>query len=364
MAEVRLKNIYKSYDGKKNAVNDVSFEIRDKEFVVLVGPSGCGKTTILRMIAGLEDISGGELYIGEKLVNDITPSGRDIAMVFQNYALYPHMTVYQNMAFGLKVRGMKRTDIRQRVIEAADVLEIGHLLNRKPRAMSGGQRQRVAIGRAIVRDPKVFLFDEPLSNLDAKLRVQMRVELQKLHARLQVTMLYVTHDQVEAMTLGDRIVVLKDGEISQIGTPYELYNKPKNLFVAGFIGTPPMNFIPGRIDEKFRFVSALKDIKIDLSDQLSTKPELKGKKVHLGIRAEDIYHDPSDSNGLVQVYRQSIHALEHTGSESLLHFECNTGDLIAKTKPDHGLTRGDEVDWYFDISRIQFFDGETGQVIK
>jgi multiple sugar transport system ATP-binding protein len=367
MAEVQLKRICKSYDGLKNVVNHVSFHVRDKEFVVLVGPSGCGKTTVLRMVAGLEEITDGEMYIDDKLVNNIPPSERDIAMVFQNYALYPHMTVFQNMAFGLKVRKMPKGEIKKRVEEAAEILEITHLLDRKPRAMSGGQRQRVAIGRAIVRNPKVFLFDEPLSNLDAKLRVQMRVELQKLHAELQVTMLYVTHDQVEAMTLGDRIVVLKDGEISQIGTPYELYNTPDNLFVAGFIGTPPMNFIEGQIKEVEQdvvFSNSNGDLKLSLGRGRYRIEELLGKNIHLGIRAEDIYLGPNETENLVPVFERKIMALEHTGSDSQLHFETGNSNIILKTKPDHGLNRGEEVMIYFDVSKIQLFDTETGLVIK
>jgi len=245
MASVSLKHIYKVYAGGVQAVNDFNLDIDDKEFIVLVGPSGCGKTTTLRMVAGLEEISDGELYIGDRLMNDVAPKDRDIAMVFQNYALYPHMTVYDNMAFGLKLRKMPKAEIETRVNEAAKILGIDHLLNRKPKALSGGQRQRVALGRAIVREPKVFLMDEPLSNLDAKLRVQMRTEITKLHQRLDTTFIYVTHDQTEAMTMGTRIVVMRDGFIQQIDSPQNLYDWPQNLFVAGFIGTPPMNFFNG-----------------------------------------------------------------------------------------------------------------------
>ncbi|MCU7514846.1 MAG: sn-glycerol-3-phosphate ABC transporter ATP-binding protein UgpC [Ignavibacteria bacterium] len=247
MAEVSLKEVTKVYEGGQEAVKGVSLEVKDKEFLVLVGPSGCGKSTTLRMIAGLEDITSGELYIDGRLVNEVSPKDRDIAMVFQNYALYPHMTVYENMAFGLKIRKFPKGEIKQRVEEAARVLEIEHLLTRKPKALSGGERQRVAVGRAIVRRPKVFLFDEPLSNLDAKLRVQMRTEISKLHQRLQATMIYVTHDQTEAMTMGDRIVVMKGGLVMQTDSPLNLYNSPKNRFVAGFIGSPPMNFLEGTV---------------------------------------------------------------------------------------------------------------------
>ena len=247
MASLSLKNIYKVYPNGFNAVKDFNLEIEDKEFIIFVGPSGCGKSTTLRMIAGLEDISSGELWIGDKLVNDVEPKDRDIAMVFQNYALYPHMSVYDNMAFGLKLRKVPKEKIDKAVHEAAKILDIEHLLDRKPKALSGGQRQRVAMGRAIVREPKVFLMDEPLSNLDAKLRVQMRVEISKLHQRLQTTIIYVTHDQTEAMTLGTRIVVMKDGIIQQVDTPQNLYDKPCNLFVAGFMGMPPMNFIDCKV---------------------------------------------------------------------------------------------------------------------
>ena len=249
MASVTLKHIYKIYQGGVTAVSDFTLDIEDKEFIVLVGPSGCGKSTTLRMVAGLEEISEGELYIGDKLVNDVAPKDRDIAMVFQNYALYPHMTVYDNMAFGLKLRKTPKAEIDKRVREAAKILDIEHLLSRKPKALSGGQRQRVALGRAIVREPKVFLMDEPLSNLDAKLRVQMRTEITKLHHRLQTTFIYVTHDQTEAMTMGSRIVVMKDGFIQQVDTPQNLYDYPGNLFVAGFIGSPQMNFFTVKLDQ-------------------------------------------------------------------------------------------------------------------
>ena len=250
MASLSLKNIYKVYPNGFNAVKDFNLEIEDKEFIIFVGPSGCGKSTTLRMIAGLEDISSGELWIGDKLVNDVEPKDRDIAMVFQNYALYPHMTVFDNMAFGLKLRKVPKDEIKRKVEEAAKILDLEKLLDRKPKALSGGQRQRVAMGRAIVRNPKVFLMDEPLSNLDAKLRVQMRIEIAKLHQRLGTTIIYVTHDQTEAMTLGTRIVVMKDGIIQQVDTPQNLYEKPQNLFVAGFMGSPQMNFLDAIVDRK------------------------------------------------------------------------------------------------------------------
>ena len=293
MAEVILKNVRKVYDKDVVAVDDANIEIKDKEFVVLVGPSGCGKSTTLRMIAGLEEISGGDIYIDGTLVNDIPPKDRDIAMVFQNYALYPHMTVYQNMAFGLKLRKYPKDEIDARVQEAADILGIQDLLERKPKALSGGQRQRVAVGRAIVRKPKVFLFDEPLSNLDAKLRVQMRAEISKLHTRLEATMIYVTHDQTEAMTMGDRIVVMKDGRVQQIDAPLSLYNETVNQFVAGFIGSPSMNFISGKLAANGEgLVFDEGNIKIALpasyNDQLG---DHKDQEVVMGIRPEDI-HDP------------------------------------------------------------------------
>ena len=292
MAELKLKNIYKKYPNGFVAVKDFSLDIEDKEFIIFVGPSGCGKSTTLRMIAGLEEITSGELWIGDKLCNDVAPKDRDIAMVFQNYALYPHMTVYDNMAFGLKLRKTPKPEIDRRVREAAKILDIDHLLDRRPKALSGGQRQRVAMGRAIVREPKVFLMDEPLSNLDAKLRVQMRTEISKLHQRLQTTFIYVTHDQTEAMTLGTRIVVLKDGVIQQVDSPSNLYKSPNNLFVAGFIGSPQMNFIETKV------VKQGEDIILAFGNEEIKLPQAKakklvdggyvGKEVIMGIRPEDL----------------------------------------------------------------------------
>ena len=294
MAGVTLQNIYKQFD-KTTVVHDVNLEIKDKEFVVLVGPSGCGKSTTLRMIAGLEEISSGDLYIEGARVNDMAPKDRDIAMVFQNYALYPHMDVYENMAFGLKMRKLSKEEIDKRVKEAAAMLDLGQLLGRKPKALSGGQRQRVALGRAIVREPQVFLMDEPLSNLDAKLRVQMRTEISKLQKRLEITTIYVTHDQTEAMTMGDRLVVMKDGVIQQVGTPSQIYNSPKNIFVAGFIGSPAMNFINGAVREhngQFTFCTA--NIQWILNDEQVKKVrefDYVGKEVLLGVRPEHIQFD-------------------------------------------------------------------------
>src|SRR5579859_2814965 len=294
MAKVTLKNVGKIYGSNVVAVNNVNIEIADKEFLVLVGPSGCGKSTTLRMVAGLEELSGGEIRIDDVLVNDVPPKDRDIAMVFQNYALYPHMTAYENMAFGLRLRKYPKEEIKQRVYEAANILGIQELLNRRPKELSGGQRQRVAVGRAIVRKPKVFLFDEPLSNLDAKLRVQMRAEISKLHTRLQATMIYVTHDQAEAMTMGDRICVMKDGNIMQVAEPLELYNRPANLFVAGFIGSPSMNFFKGRMRRAGDFLDFVEDnaagtpLTLRLPGALAAKAAvLADKPVILGLRPED-----------------------------------------------------------------------------
>src|SRR5437660_6857216 len=290
MAEVALRNIVKTFD-RTPAVAGIDLDIADREFVVLVGPSGCGKTTTLRMVAGLEEATSGEIYIGDQLVNDVPPKDRDIAMVFQNYALYPHMRVFDNMAFGLKLRKFPKTEIKKRVQDAAAILGIEELLERKPKALSGGQRQRVAVGRAIVRQPKVFLFDEPLSNLDAKMRVQMRTEITKLHQRLQATMIYVTHDQVEAMTMGDRIVVMNNGKVQQIDTPLKLYNEPDNLFVAGFLGSPPMNFIDGELKQE-RDAIVFKEMQGGtIQVRFANRPQVReflGKPMLLGIRPEDI----------------------------------------------------------------------------
>jgi len=331
MAVVELKHVSKIYDNKIKVVSDVNLTINDSEFVVLVGPSGCGKSTTLRMIAGLEEISEGGIYIDNKLINDVSPKDRDIAMVFQNYALYPHMTVYENMAFGLKLRKFSKDEIKQRVLDAAKILDLEVLLDRKPKALSGGQRQRVAVGRAIVRKPKVFLFDEPLSNLDAKLRVQMRTEISKLHHKLDATMIYVTHDQTEAMTMGDRIVLMKDGMVQQVDTPMHLYNNPQNKFVAGFIGSPAMNFIEGKIADSngFKFESVNSKLIINLNAEQSNR--LKShvqKNVWLGIRPEDI-HDIND--------------------ESLKDNYCEFENMLEIVEP-----MGNEVHIYFNIDDVQF----------
>ena len=336
MASLSLKNIYKVYPNGFNAVKDFNLEIEDKEFIIFVGPSGCGKSTTLRMIAGLEDISSGELWIGDKLVNDVEPKDRDIAMVFQNYALYPHMSVYDNMAFGLKLRKVPKEKIDKAVHEAAKILDIEHLLDRKPKALSGGQRQRVAMGRAIVREPKVFLMDEPLSNLDAKLRVQMRVEISKLHQRLQTTIIYVTHDQTEAMTLGTRIVVMKDGIIQQVDTPQNLYDKPCNLFVAGFMGMPPMNFIDCKV------VKSGSDILLMFGSHSIKVPDSKAerlialdavdKEVVLGIRPEDIHDEQLFIESSPEsVIDARINIYEMLGAEVYLYFTIDQFDIIYST---------------------------------
>lgn len=348
-------------------IEDISFDIHDTEFLVLVGPSGCGKSTILRMIAGLEDISGGDLFIDEKRVNDLQPKDRDIAMVFQNYALYPHMTVYQNMAFGLKIKKVPKKEIDQRVRKAAETLEITELLERRPGAMSGGQRQRVAIGRAIVRDPKVFLFDEPLSNLDAKLRVAMRVELQRLHKKLNATMIYVTHDQTEAMTLGDRIVVLKDGFIKQIGTPMELYHQPDNIFVAGFIGSPPINFIHGKIikESSLCFYQESSGLKIDLEKlKNETIHKFIDKDVVLGIRPENIRSASNAAGVNFHKVESVVMALEQMGNEILVYSLIGANQVIARFSPDSNLKIDEPANLFFNMDKVQLFDPESEAVIK
>lgn len=368
MASVSLKHIYKKYPGGVTAVSDFNLEIKDKEFLILVGPSGCGKSTTLRMIAGLEEITEGELFIGDKFVNDVAPKDRDIAMVFQNYALYPHMTVYENMAFGLKLRKTTKEEIKRRVEEAARVLDITHLLERRPKALSGGQRQRVALGRAIVREPRVFLLDEPLSNLDAKLRAAMRTELTKLHQKLGTTFIYVTHDQTEAMTMASRIVVMKDGLIQQVDSPQNLYDSPVNLFVAGFIGTPMMNQIHGTItktgDDLF-FNFGKNSLK--LPGDKSNNAELKGyvgKEVIAGIRPECIHDEPmylsSMSESIISV---NVEVAELMGNEILLYLTCAEQNLIARVSPRSGAKSGDVIKVALDVSRIHIFDKDTEKCI-
>ncbi|NUP88413.1 MAG: sn-glycerol-3-phosphate ABC transporter ATP-binding protein UgpC [Candidatus Sumerlaeia bacterium] len=367
MARVQLKSVWKVYPGDVVAVNEVSLDIQDKEFLVLVGPSGCGKSTTLRMVAGLEEITKGEIYIGDRLVNDVAPKDRDIAMVFQNYALYPHMTVYDNMAFGLKLRKFPKHEIKARVQEAARILGIENLLDRKPKALSGGQRQRVAVGRAIVRQPAVFLFDEPLSNLDAKLRVQMRTEISKLHSRLQATMIYVTHDQVEAMTMGDRIVVMKDGVVQQVADPISLYDSPANKFVAGFIGSPPMNFMDGTIEGNgggpvFQEGSVSLTLPPKFKDALAA---YKGRRVVFGIRPEDIM-DPgtqaTEAPGMAKVAAQ-VEVIEPMGAEIYLYLTTGKNPFIARVDP-HVQARIDESKTLvMDLNKAHFFDPETERVI-
>ncbi len=366
MANVELKNLKKIYGKDLLAIKGANVSIKDKEFVVLVGPSGCGKSTLLRMIAGLEEISGGDLYIDEKRVNDLSPKDRDIAMVFQNYALYPHMTVYENMAFGLKLRKYPKAEIKQRVEEAAGILGLEEYLQRRPKEMSGGQRQRVAIGRALVRQPKVFLFDEPLSNLDAKLRVQMRMEIKKLHRQLEATMIYVTHDQIEAMTMGTKIVVLKDGEVQQVDTPMNLFNKPANKFVAGFIGSPSMNFLTGKIvaGEELQFQAG--EVKFGIPDELQLHEKLKpyvGKEIIFGFRPEYLYDKNFETNQQLSVDLDIIiEVAEPVGSETFNYFH------FQGTENQQFCFRGDSAQVYeaqekikvgIDIRRLRFFDAET-----
>lgn len=365
MARVLLKNVTKVFDKKVWAVKDLNVEIADKEFVVLVGPSGCGKSTTLRMIAGLEEVTEGEIYIGERLVNDVPPKDRDIAMVFQNYALYPHMTVRQNMAFGLKLRKYPKKEIDGRVREAADILGIGELLDRKPKALSGGQRQRVAVGRAIVRKPQVFLFDEPLSNLDAKLRVQMRTEISKLHNRLGTTMIYVTHDQMEAMTMGDRIVIQKDGVVHQVDRPLNLYDKPVNKFVAGFIGSPAMNFMNGKLVDGGGLYFDEGNFKVKITAPIAS--ELKpyaGKEVTFGLRPEDIYEKGFSEGAREKAPVQAtLEVLEPMGNELFLYLTTGSNPIVARVDVHETPKVGQKVDLIFDMSKAHFFDAETEKAI-
>ena len=364
MASLSLQHINKTYPNGFQAVKDFNLEIEDKEFIIFVGPSGCGKSTTLRMIAGLEEISGGTLKIGDKVMNDVEPKDRDIAMVFQNYALYPHMTVYDNMAFGLKLRKVPKDQIDKAVREAARILDLEKLLDRKPKALSGGQRQRVAMGRAIVRNPKVFLMDEPLSNLDAKLRVQMRIEISKIHQRLGATIIYVTHDQTEAMTLGTRIVVMKDGVVQQVDTPQHLYEQPGNLFVAGFMGSPQMNFLDAQIAEKGGDLIA-KVGEYDIVIPAAKAKVLKdggyvGKTVVLGIRPEDIH----DSQMFIEAspsvpMTSTVKVYELLGAEVFLYFDVNGTQVTARVDPRTNSKTGDTIKFEFDMEKSHFFDKET-----
>jgi multiple sugar transport system ATP-binding protein len=375
MARVLLENLVKVYPEKNGpgvtAVKKINLEIEDREFMVLVGPSGCGKSTTLRMIAGLEEITSGNVSIGGQVVNNVLPKDRDIAMVFQNYALYPHMTVYENMAFGLKLRRFPKADIDSRVREAATMLGLGDYLRRKPKALSGGQRQRVALGRAIVRKPKVFLFDEPLSNLDAKMRVSTRTEISKLHARLGATMIYVTHDQVEAMTMGDRICVMNDGDIMQVAKPLELYNHPNNLFVAGFIGSPPMNFFKGTLRASGGHVSFVEEnpgapLTIALDEALAGKSSTHlDKPVIFGIRPEAI-HDAltvaSPDPGRVASVK--VEVSEPMGSETLLYLDTGTTSFIARVSPTDKFDAGQKIQVTFDLTHAHLFDASTELALK
>ena len=368
MASLSLKHIYKKYPGGVTAVSDFCLEVQDKEFIIFVGPSGCGKSTTLRMIAGLEEITEGELYIGDKLMNDIAPKDRDIAMVFQNYALYPHMTVYENMAFGLKLRKTPKEEIKRRVEEAAEILGITHLLDRKPKAMSGGQKQRVALGRAIVRNPKVFLLDEPLSNLDAKLRATMRTELTKIHKKVGTTFVYVTHDQVEAMTMATRIVVMKDGFIQQVDTPQNLYDKPVNMFVAGFIGTPQMNFINAVLEKKDEDVYvSFEGHSLKLPVEKANDPaiaEYIGKEVVAGIRPECIHDEPiylsSMSENVIEV---DVDVTELMGAEIYLYLSVGEQNMTARVSSRSQARAGDKVSVAVEAGRIHLFDKDTQKYI-
>ncbi len=377
MANLSLRSIYKKYPGGVVAVSDFNLEIRDREFIIFVGPSGCGKSTTLRMIAGLEEISEGELYIGDRLVNDIAPRDRDIAMVFQNYALYPHMTVFENMAFGLKLRKVPKDEITRKVEEAARILDISHLLDRKPKALSGGQRQRVALGRAIVREPQVFLLDEPLSNLDAKLRAQMRTEISKLHKKLGTTFIYVTHDQTEAMTMGDRIVVMKDGFVQQVDSPQNLYENPCNQFVAGFMGSPQMNFIDGylrKIDGKYNVEFGWNERKQSGKKYYVEIPESKGgeevleeyvdKEIIIGIRPENIHDEEmflsAAKTGIVDA---EVEITELMGAETYLYLSVEGISLTARVSPRSTARPQDTIKVALDPNKIHIFDKETEKTI-
>jgi multiple sugar transport system ATP-binding protein len=369
MAQVTLKNIWKRF-GDLAVVKDVNLVIPDKSFYVMVGPSGCGKSTTLRMIAGLEDISEGEIFIDDRLVNGVPPKNRDIAMVFQNYALYPHMTVYENMAFGLRLRRFPKKEIDERVREAAEILGITHYLERRPKALSGGQRQRVAVGRAIVRKPKVFLFDEPLSNLDAKMRVHMRLEIAKLHKKLQTTIIYVTHDQLEAMTLATQVALMKDGTVQQVAPPLDIYNSPKNKFVAGFLGNPPMNFLEARVSQEGSQVK-LSVGKNGSSTSLEITPEIRknlesyvGKNIVMGIRPEDIYDKVYyQGNGKGRTMSATVEVVEPMGAEKYVYLSSAGNSVVARVSPDNKAYVSQIIDLVVNMENVKFFDAETDAVI-
>jgi multiple sugar transport system ATP-binding protein len=366
MASVTYEHVTKRF-GEVVAVNDLDIKVEDKEFLVLLGPSGCGKTTTLRLLAGLEEPTGGKIYIGERLVNDVPPKDRDIAMVFQSYALYPHMSVYDNMAFGLKLRKTAKVEIERRVKEAAGILGIEELLDRKPRQLSGGQRQRVAVGRAIVREPQVFLMDEPLSNLDAKLRVHARAELSKLHQRLETTFIYVTHDQMEAMTMATRIAVQKDGVLQQLGTPQELYTRPDNLFVAGFIGSPAMNFFEARLvgDGEGMYIDA-RSFRVEVPVERASRLEgYLGKEVIFGLRPEDI-HDPEFCPPEITAGRvkAKVDVTELMGNEVFLYLLTDSKSFIARVDPRTRARVGDEIEAVLNMDNIHLFDPQTEKAIR
>lgn len=369
MAQVILKNISKSYGNMDYAVKDVNIEIKDKEFIALVGPSGCGKSTTLRMIAGLENISSGEIYIENRNVNNIQPKDRDIAMVFQSYALYPHLSVYENIAFSMKLKKDKKYKIENKVNEVAQILGLENILNKKPRELSGGQRQRVALGRAIVRNPKVFLMDEPLSNLDAKLRSSMRSEIIKLHKKLQTTFIYVTHDQIEAMTMADRIVVMKDGVIQQIDTPQKIYDNPKNLFVASFIGVPQINLIDCIVEEIKNYVYLkFNNFRMSLEykkSELLRKKGYIGKEIILGIRPEDIYIKDSINKETINITEimATVELREFMGAEAYLHLNIDEKTIISRVNSKVNLNCGEKVDLYIDNSKVHLFDKKTKNLI-
>lgn len=366
MASVTFKNVNKKF-GDLTIIKNLDIEVQDKEFLVLVGPSGCGKTTALRLLAGLEEITGGEIKIADRVVNDVAPKDRDIAMVFQSYALYPHLSVYDNMAFGLKLRKTPKEDIKRRVNEAADILGIQELLQRKPRQLSGGQRQRVAVGRAIVREPKVFLFDEPLSNLDAKLRVQMRAEISKLHQRLKTTFIYVTHDQTEAMTMATRIAVINKGDLQQLDTPQNLYDHPNNLFVAGFIGSPAMNFFAAKISKDGdKFFVDTEDFKVQIPDNLTGPYKgLSGKNVVFGIRPENI-HDPEFAPNNIHGEKVSskVDVTELMGNETLLYLVSGKNTFVGRVDPRSNLRVGNQAQFIFDMDKFHIFDGQTELAVR
>ena len=365
MATIKLQDLWKHY-GEVQAVRGINLDIAHNEFVALVGPSGCGKTTTLRMIAGLEDITGGQIVVGDKVVNEVPPKDRDIAMVFQNYALYPHMTVFANMAFGLKLRKTPKAEVEERVRLAADILNIGELLNRRPKQLSGGQRQRVAMGRAIVRNPQVFLFDEPLSNLDAKLRVQMRTEIKKIHQRVQTTVVYVTHDQIEAMTLADRIVVMNEGKIEQVGTPDEMYSMPKTRFVASFIGSPAMNFLPCHLTKTSGGLAVRLNDNVSLPIPSSSEPRyapFADKDMLFGIRPEHVTERRPHANGAQQDFDAKVDVLEPMGIDTMVYFTIGQTEVCARAEPNAVSNVGEAMGFTVNMDKMHLIDPSTDTVV-